>query len=57
MLGWYQEKFNVQDLGHVLYSLVYFADAEAEPMPRMIWDVDWQQVKKTLQEATRQVGS
>lgn len=57
MLGWYQEKFNTQELGHVLYSLVYFADAEAEPMPRMIWDIDWRQVKKAVQEATREVGS
>ena len=57
MLGWYQEKFNVQELGHVLYSLVYFADAEAEPMPRMIWNADWQTVKQTVQEAARQVGA
>lgn len=57
MLGWYQEKFNIQELGHVLYSLVYFADAETEPMPRMIWDVDWRQVKKALQEAAREVSS
>lgn len=57
MLGWYQEKFKVQELGHVLYSLVYFADAEAEPMPRMIWNADWQKVKQTVQEAARQVGS
>ena len=57
MLGWYQEKFKVQELGHVLYSLVYFADAEAEPMPRMIWNADWQKVKQTVQEAARQAGA
>ena len=57
MLGWYQEKFNIQEMGHVLYSLTYFADAEAEPMPRMIWDVDWRQVKKAVQEAVRGIGS
>lgn len=57
MLGWYQEKFKVQELGHVLYSLVYFADAEAEPMPRMIWNADWQKIKQMVQEAARQVGA
>jgi hypothetical protein len=57
MLGWYQEKFNVREVGHVLYSLAYFADAEAEPMPRMIWNADWRQVKQTLQEAARQLSS
>jgi nucleotidyltransferase AbiEii toxin of type IV toxin-antitoxin system len=57
MLGWYQEKFNVREVGHVVYSLAYFADAEAEPMPRMIWNADWRQVKQTVQEATRRISS
>lgn len=57
MLDWYQEKFGVRELGHVLYSLVYFDDAEAEPMPRMIWNADWRQVKETVREAARQIGA
>lgn len=57
MLEWYQEKFNVREVGHVVYSLAYFADAEAEPMPRMIWNADWQQVKQAVQEAIRKVTS
>lgn len=30
---------------HILKSLVYFVDAEKQPMPRMIKRVDWDQVK------------
>lgn len=29
---------------HLLKSLVYFADAEKEPMPRMLVPLDWQEV-------------
>jgi hypothetical protein len=58
MLDWYhQEKFSVRELGHVLYSLVFFDDAEAEPMPRMIWNADWRQVKETVREAARQMSA
>lgn len=31
---------------HLLRSLVYFAEAESEPMPRMIKTISWSQVKK-----------
>jgi hypothetical protein len=48
MLEWYREKFNVQDLAHVLYSLVYFDEANRQRMPRMLWDVNWRTIKNTL---------
>jgi hypothetical protein len=48
MLAWYGEKFGVKDLGHVLYALAYFDDAERERMPRMIWKASWDQVKRTV---------
>jgi hypothetical protein len=57
MLDWYQEKFSVREVGHLLYSLAYFQDAEAEPMPRMIWKADWRQVKQRVQDAARQVSA
>ena len=41
---------------HLLKSLVYFRDAEAEPMPEMLRKVSWEQVKKTLTHAVRGVG-
>jgi len=33
---------------HLLKSLVFFDDAETEPMPRMLREVFWDEVKKTI---------
>jgi len=33
---------------HLMKGLVYFADAEEEPMPKMIRPVDWEAVKKVM---------
>lgn len=33
---------------HLMKSLVFFTDAEAEPMPRMLRPVPWAEIKKTL---------
>lgn len=35
-------------LPHLLKSLIYFTDAETEPMPRMHQDASWETVKSTL---------
>lgn len=35
---------------HLYRSLVYFADAEAEPMPRMLAPVRWSQVKRFFEQ-------
>ena len=48
MLTLYSKKFHIQDLGHVLYGLAYFDDAESERMPKMLWDVKWAEIKKTI---------
>ena len=50
MLGFYQKKFRIRDIGSVLYGLVYFDDAENERMPRMLWNVNWRDIKKTILE-------
>lgn len=39
------------NLGHVLRSLTYFDDAEAQPMPTLLMDADWPTVKRYLQNA------
>lgn len=48
MLGWYRQKFGVQDIGHLLYALLYFDDADAERMPQMLWKADWKEIKRTI---------
>jgi hypothetical protein len=40
---------------HLIKSLVYFDDAEAEPMPRMLRGVAWDDLKKTIIEEVRRL--
>src|SRR5260370_20280035 len=40
MVRWYQKKYATQDIAHILYSLVYFEDANRERMPAMLWQAD-----------------
>lgn len=49
MLKLYRRKYGVRDIGHILYGLYYFDQAEEERMPRMIWDVEWKEIRKTIQ--------
>ncbi|HEY8019804.1 MAG TPA: nucleotidyl transferase AbiEii/AbiGii toxin family protein [Thermoanaerobaculia bacterium] len=55
MLEWYQTKFEVQDIGHVLYALAYFDIADSEPRPRMLWKSDWKDVKRTILSWVREL--
>ncbi len=41
---------------HLLKSLVYFDDAEAEPMPRMLRDVAWDEMKAAITEEARRLA-
>ncbi len=57
MLALYGRKYSTKDVGHVLYGLAYFEDADRERMPRMVWDVSWPTVKRTISEwVTRSAG-
>jgi hypothetical protein len=49
MLDLYGRKYDLTDVGHVAMSLTYFDDAEAEDMPRMVWQVSWAEVKLTIE--------
>jgi hypothetical protein len=51
--GFYRRKYAVEDIGHVLMSLTYFDDAEAEDTPEMLWDADWAEVKRTIESWVR----
>lgn len=46
----YMEKYQNRDIGHVVRSLLYFADAEAEPEIRMMTPVIWQDLKKDFEK-------
>jgi hypothetical protein len=38
---------------HILKSLVYFEDAEGQPMPRMQTEIDWETIKAGLIRAVK----
>ena len=38
---------------HLQKSLVWFEDAEAEPMPHMIRDIEWQSVRREIEAAVK----
>lgn len=56
MLGFYQKKFGIRDIGSVLYGLVYFDDAESERMPRMLWNVTWRDIRKAILEWVKEIS-
>jgi hypothetical protein len=49
MLSFYQKRFSLKDIGHVLIALTYFDDAERERMPVMAWRTQWKTIKATIQ--------
>ena len=49
LLHFYSEKYNQHNYEYVLLkSLVYFADAEEDPMPRMSEKINWEAIKKSI---------
>jgi predicted nucleotidyltransferase component of viral defense system len=56
MLSFYQRKYSVKDISHVLYGLSYFDDAEREKSPILHLEMDWKVVKKSIQEWVREVA-
>ncbi len=41
---------------HLLKSLAYFEDAESEPMPRMVRDVEWETIKAGIVSEVRRIS-
>jgi hypothetical protein len=54
MLRWFQEKYAVDDVAHLLYSLAYFGDADRERTPPLLWDVNWRIMKATIRRWLRE---
>lgn len=50
MLELYRRKYRVRDIGHLVMSLTYFDDAEAEAMPRTLTEVAWEDIREGLEE-------
>jgi hypothetical protein len=49
-----RRKYRLKDVGHMLHALTYFVDADAEPMPKMIWRATWPEVKSVIKNAVQE---
>jgi hypothetical protein len=47
----FSRKFAALDRGHVVRSLVYFGDADAEPMPAELGASEWERIKRDFETA------
>jgi len=52
VLDWYREKHKGVEVNlvHYIKALTYFEEAEADPMPRMLKRVTWEQVKRFFEK-------
>jgi len=58
ILKLYDKKFKalLENKIHILKSLSYFEDADRDPMPRMIKEVKWREVKKFFKEEVKKLS-
>lgn len=51
LLDLFDQKYSAATFSrtHLLKSISYFADAEADPMPRMRTSLSWEEIKRTLE--------
>jgi len=57
LIGFFEKKYKKIKFNklHILKSLVYFEDAEKEPMPLMIKKDGWEQIKKRISKETNKI--
>ena len=48
MLEFYEAKYRLKDVGHVLVALAYFDDADRERMPALLRRWAWSTMKATI---------
>jgi hypothetical protein len=51
----FREKYPIEDVGHVIRSLVYYADADAEPPLVGLSPEDWVHIKGDLTSWVRAI--
>jgi hypothetical protein len=58
ILALYRRKYRageVNNLIHLQKSLVYFPDAEADPMPRMLRPIVWEEIKRYFEKEVQKI--
>ena len=48
LIALYRARYRTGEIGHVIYGLSFFDDAEKDRMPAMLWKTDWPEVKKAI---------
>ncbi|MBI4538916.1 MAG: nucleotidyl transferase AbiEii/AbiGii toxin family protein [Gemmatimonadetes bacterium] len=48
LLDCYKARYDVEDIGHVVFALTYFDDADPEPTLAMLWEVEWSEIKASV---------
>lgn len=56
MVEYYKTKYDTNSIYNVIRSLVYFADAENDPMPKMYIPVIWNEVKSVIKESVEKIS-
>ena len=56
ILSFYAEKYSEDNCFHVLKSLVFFDDAEDDPMPNMLNQFNWEAAKQRISEVVALLG-
>ncbi len=46
----FQSRFGLSGAGHLFRALTYFDEANREPTPKAIWQIDWRVVKSTIRK-------
>ncbi len=59
LLSFYLKKYDLfkNNIFHLLKSLLYFEDAENDPMPKMIKKIDWEEIKKYFEREVKKITS
>ena len=55
LLSLYQKKFAVEGIANVLYALVYFDNAEEEPLPQR-WEGSWKELKQSFRKWVKEIA-
>jgi hypothetical protein len=53
LLEQYARKYAIEDIGHAVRALAYFADADAAPLPAGLVADEWSEIKKVLAARVR----
>ncbi len=57
MIELYVKRFAIRDVGHALYGLSFFEQADRERSPRMLWRVRWPAVKAAFERWVREIAA